>query len=63
VFVPWWLCLRFFVLWPVDLGFQVTRLLNVLKAWNRISATRPREAALDAISGEQEITLFDHLPT
>lgn len=51
-----------FALWPVVLGFQVTMLFNALQAWDRISHTRPRKTALDAISDRYEIALFDHLP-
>ncbi|TAM69294.1 MAG: hypothetical protein EPN48_07855 [Microbacteriaceae bacterium] len=53
---------RDFALWPVVLGFQVTMLFNALQAWDRISHTRPRKSALDAISDQHDITLFDHLP-
>lgn len=52
-----------FALWPIVLGFQVTMLFNALQAWDRISQTHPRKAALDALSSQQEITLFDRLPT
>ena len=51
-----------FALWPAALGFQVTMLFNALQAWDRISPTHPRRAALDIISRQHEITLFDHLP-
>jgi hypothetical protein len=52
-----------FALWPIVLGFQVTMLFNALQAWDRVSQTHPRKAALDALSSEHEITLFDRLPT
>lgn len=51
-----------FALWPIVLGFQVTMLFNALQAWDRISQTHPRKAALDTISSQHEITLFDRLP-
>ena len=51
-----------FALWPIVLGFQVTMLFNALQAWDRVSQTHPRKAALDTISNEHEITLFDRLP-
>ena len=51
-----------FALWPVTLGFQVTMLFNSLHAWDRISKTRPRKAALVAISELHRISLFDRLP-
>lgn len=52
-----------FALWPIVLGFQVTMLFNALQAWDRISQTHPRKAALDALSSQHEIALFDRLPT
>ena len=52
-----------FALWPIVLGFQVTMLFNALQTWDRVSHTHPRKAALDALSSEHEITLFDRLPT
>ena len=51
-----------FALWPIVLGFQVTMLFNALQAWDRISQTHPRKAALDTISSQHEITLFARLP-
>ncbi|MEC5148811.1 DUF5677 domain-containing protein [Cryobacterium sp. GrIS_2_6] len=51
-----------FSLWPITLGFQVTMLFHALQAWDRISSTRPRKAALGALSKEHHITLFDRLP-
>ena len=51
-----------FALWPVVLGFQVTMLFNALQAWDRVSQAHPRKAALETISSQHKIALFDRLP-